>query len=110
MFWFWFACTGKSQDTGWENCDEAPVVTYANFGQGFLTHNCQPCHGSETANRYGAPENVTFDTKEDVSDWFERIHSTTIGEMGSMPPAGTINEEDQVMLYWWLVCEEDIDL
>jgi len=106
MFWFlfWWSCAGKLQDTGWENCEQAPIVNYENFGQAFLTHNCQSCHASTTENRYGAPENVIFDTKENVSDWHTRIYETTIGKQLSMPPAGTLNDEDQVMLYWWLVC------
>ncbi len=109
MFWFWLACSGKSEDTGWINCEEAPVVNYENFGEGFLTHNCQSCHSVTTANRYGAPENVYFDTKEDATTWLLPIYETTIGNRESMPPAGTIEPDEQVMLYWWLVCEEEIE-
>ena len=104
-----FSCTETSQDTGWRNCDQAPLVNYDNFGQRFLIHNCQACHASTTNNRYGAPEDVFFDTKEATSLWLDRIHATTIGEGGSMPPAGTIAEDDHIQLYWWLVCEEGIE-
>jgi uncharacterized membrane protein len=108
IFWLLLACGGKPEDTGWTDCSEAPVVNYDNFGEGFLLHNCQSCHATTTGNRYGAPENVSFDTKESVSQWLGRIYETTIGPQHSMPPAGTIAEDEQVMLYWWLVCEEEL--
>ena len=109
MFWLLFSCSGKDQDTGWENCDEAPLVSYDNFGQGFLTHNCQACHASTAENRYGAPHSVVFDTQEDVTSWLPRIYATTIGETRSMPPAGVVEEDNRTMLYWWLICHEGVE-
>jgi len=103
---FFLACQTNSLDTGWENCENAPVVNYENFGEGFLLHSCQGCHASTTENRYGAPENVVFDTKEHSIEWKERIRATTIGESPTMPPAGVLSEEEEIMLYWWLVCND----
>lgn len=103
MLFLLLAC-GKEEDSGLYNCEEAPYVNYDNFGQAFLTHNCQGCHASTTANRYGAPDNVFFDTEQDSLNWSERILATTTGENRSMPPAGDIPDDEQVMLYWWLVC------
>ena len=60
--------TGTSVDTQDtavnEACIDVPLITYASFGQGFITFNCQGCHGSGAANRQGAPEFVTFDSHE----------------------------------------------
>ena len=99
----WFAC-GTEFDTGEFDCAGAPDVTYHNFGSSFLRHNCQGCHASTTADRYGAPEGVFFDDVEQAWQWKARILAVTIGEEADMPPAGTIPHDDQMMLYWWLEC------
>ena len=37
MFWLLLACGSKSEDTGWTDCSEAPVVNYDNFGERLST-------------------------------------------------------------------------
>jgi uncharacterized membrane protein len=89
------------------SCDEAPVVTYANFGQGFITHYCQGCHASASAHRYGAPDDVTFDNLEEVWTWDGRILIRASGaEEADMPPAGGTGADDRQKLRWWLECAE----
>ena len=99
-------CQGKSNDTGWWNCENAEDVTYDNFGASFLRHNCQGCHATTTANRYGAPENVHFDDEGAVMQWRERILATTLSDPPSMPPAGAVTDEQAILLHWWLECGE----
>lgn len=94
-------------DTSEPYCADVPTVTYESFGRGFLTGNCQACHASTTANRYGAPEDVTFDTVEevwaraeqilDVATWYDE-------DEPSMPPQGGVTTDDQTRLEWWLRC------
>lgn len=93
-----------AQDTGL--CADAPVVTHANFGEGFLLENCQPCHASTTANRYGAPEDVYFDTLEAVLGHAERIVERSTGENADMPPSGGVSAEDRRRVQIWLTCWE----
>ena len=101
-----FGCIQES-DTGEFSCFRAPEVTYHNFGDAFLRHNCQGCHASTAEDRYGAPEFVNFDSVEQAWNWRDRILATTIGDYTSMPPAGTVTADEQVMLYWWLECGKE---
>ena len=88
-------------------CEDVPTVTYNRFGEGFMTENCQGCHASTTADRYGAPEEVTFDTVKEVWFWKDRILSRSVGDSISMPPAGGVSEDDRTKLEWWLTCAEE---
>jgi len=105
MLLLWLAC--GDGDTGELTCLDVPEVNYHNFGDAFLRHNCQGCHASTAENRYGAPETVQFDTVEDAWDWSDRIVATAIGNEASMPPAGRVSDDEQVMLYWWLECGKE---
>lgn len=105
------ACEGDEQkpgETGTADlegiCVDAPVVTYANFGAGFMTQHCQACHASTTLDRHDAPESVTFDDETSVLAWADRIIARTIGEEASMPPQGGVSEDDLYLLEVWLTC------
>ena len=103
MLFFFLGCLGGG-DTGQLTCSDAPDVDYHNFGDAFLRHNCQGCHASAAENRYGAPEFVTFDTVAEAWNWSERILASAGGVETTMPPAGSVSEDDKVLLYWWLEC------
>ena len=65
------ACSSELVDTADTgevdpDCVDAQLVTYNNFGEGFIKHSCQGCHSSEAANRYGAPEDASFDDLDAV--------------------------------------------
>lgn len=87
-------------------CEDAPVVTWNNFGQGFVKESCQGCHASTAANRYGAPEEITFDTVELCWEFAGAILATATGDAPTMPPAGGVREDDRQRLAWWLRCAE----
>ena len=94
-----------SGDTG-DFCDDVATVTYNNFGQGFMTENCQGCHASTAPNRYGAPEEVSFDAVEDCWTWVDRILARSTGDSPSMPPQGGVSDDDRIRLSWWLRCAD----
>jgi mono/diheme cytochrome c family protein len=102
--------TAETTDTDTDTADTAgpcagvPLVTYNSFGEGFMTENCQGCHASTAADRYGAPESVTFDTVEEVWTWRDRILARSAGEDATMPPAGGVSKDDRTKLEWWLLC------
>ena len=97
-----------SASTGEVDCGaDTPAVTWETFGQGFTATYCQGCHASTAADRYGAPEGVTFDTVKEVWFWKDRILSRSVGDDSSMPPAGGVSEDDRTKLEWWLVCAEE---
>ena len=86
------------------DCKEAPLVTYETFGRGFLTQHCQPCHSSESIDRNEAPDDVTFDTIDDVAFWQYDIVDLATGGNPQMPPQGGVSDDDRVLLAIWLEC------
>ncbi|MCK6521209.1 hypothetical protein L6R49_07180 [Myxococcota bacterium] len=92
------------EDTG--PCADAPVLTWDNFGAGFITQECQSCHGSDVLNRQGAPEDVHFDSREEVWAQADRILARAGGEEPSMPPFGGVEADDRTRLTLWLTCAE----
>ncbi|MDP2312602.1 MAG: hypothetical protein Q8P41_06820 [Pseudomonadota bacterium] len=88
-------------------CGGVPVLTWDTFGQGFLIENCQGCHASGAPERYGAPDDVTFDTVEDAWRWsgriLERVGAGSVDEV-TMPPMGGVSADDRTRLRWWLAC------
>jgi uncharacterized membrane protein len=101
------ACGGQeakeNEETGGP-CADLPVLTWDNFGQGFLIENCQACHASSSPNRNGAPEDVTFDTEEQALAWADAILATAGGEAPRMPPEGGVSDDDRQRLEIWLNC------
>ena len=89
-----------------ETCADAPVLTYDNFGRGFLTQNCQPCHSAETMDRHGADPSVTFDSYDDVVAEWDAIARVATGADPVMPPSGGVLDEDREKLSIWLTCGE----
>ncbi len=87
-------------------CADAPLLTYDNFGRGFLTQNCQPCHATAAPDRHGANPSVTFDSYEDVVLEWDAIAAMATGDDPAMPPAGGILDEDREKLAIWLACGE----
>ena len=92
-----------SMDTG--PCADAPLMTYANFGRGFLTEYCQGCHASTTLDRHEAPDTVTFDTVSLAWSQSERILARALAE--TMPPSGGVSDDDLTKVEWWLACGEE---
>lgn len=98
--------TADTGDTGMAPslCDDAPVVTWENFGAGFVTQNCQACHASGAVARNGAPEAVTFDSEEDTLSFAERILSRVV-DTPTMPPQGGVTDDDRYFTEVWLRCD-----
>jgi uncharacterized membrane protein len=92
-----------SLDTGL--CATAPIATWDNFGAGFMTGACQTCHASTTANRNGAPVEITFDTEAEAWALADRILARATGPEPTMPPAGGVSDDDRYLLEVWLTCD-----
>ncbi len=94
-----------------DDCEQS-VVSYDNFGHGFMNTWCAPCHSSalqsgapgEDDPRSGAPEGVDLDTHAGVQDWSERILARSTGDAPSMPPVGGPTLDDLALLEEWLLC------
>lgn len=85
-------------------CEKVPILTWANFGEGFVLDNCQACHASDAVDRHGAPPDVAFDTLDDVLKWQDRIVARAGSDLGGMPPAGGVSEVDRRLLLAWMAC------
>lgn len=106
------ACAGVAacQDPQTEDADtdgmveDAPLVTYANFGDAFLRNWCRGCHASTLSGdaRSGAPEGIDFETLDDARMWADRIEARALGEQASMPPAGGPSLDELELLRAWL--------
>lgn len=83
-------------------CDDAPVESFATFGDGFLRANCQGCHASSSTRRQGAPDDVVFDTEDDVRVHKDRVLARV--DEQTMPPAGGLVDDDVTRLKIWLTC------
>ncbi|MEO0600192.1 MAG: hypothetical protein AAF211_02080 [Myxococcota bacterium] len=106
--WLWLGLALWGCDEGEmaeaDPCASGPVLTWSNFGQGFLIENCQACHASKSDNRQGAPESVFFDTEEDAWGLADRILARGTGESPDMPPQDGIDADDRERLELWLTC------
>lgn len=87
-------------------CDDAPLLTWANFGEGFVVENCQACHASTAIDRNGAPEDIVFDDRDATLALSDRILARAAGDAPSMPPQGGVTDEERERLEIWLTCWE----
>lgn len=85
-------------------CDDVPLVTYENFGAGFLAANCQSCHASGAADRHDAPANITFDNRQQALSLRDRILVRAGTANGGMPPGGGLSDEQRQLVTDWLTC------
>lgn len=99
------AATADSGGAVDPSCADQPVVTWANFGAGFLREQCQSCHAASAPDRRGAPEGVSFGAEEDAQRHRDRIAARSLGEAPTMPPEGGVSEDDRALLSIWLRCD-----
>lgn len=84
---------------------EASFLRYGNFGSPFLANWCRACHSATLPPdmRQQAPDDVNFDTLEEIRAWSIRIDRTA-GAGATMPPAGGPSAAEREMLTEWLRC------
>jgi uncharacterized membrane protein len=87
-------------------CADKPVLTYDNFGEGFMTQYCQTCHSSELMgeDRHDAPSSVHFDSEAEVAAQVAQILGVATGPSPIMPPGGGVSDLDREKLEIWLKC------
>ncbi len=103
------ALAGCSQDAATNDrvfCEDAPVVTWDNFGAGFVVENCRSCHHPEATDRQDAPEGVDFVTEDDVFAYQDAVLARAAGPEPTMPPGGGTDGDDRYQLEVWLRCSD----
>lgn len=92
---------------GGPDCDDAPLVDWHTFGNGFVVTHCQGCHASTATDRRDAPVDIVFDTAEDVARFRSAILDAAGSDVPRMPPNGGTTEDDRARLRTWLTCFAD---
>lgn len=90
-------------------CPDGNILTYENFGSGFLSTWCTSCHSSDLAEgeRADAPVGVDFNTYDKMREWGIRIYYRAADEQTEptwMPPAGGPTVDERYDLGDWLAC------
>lgn len=87
-----------------ETCGDS-YLTYETFGAPFVANWCRGCHSRDqpVEQRQMAPEDINFDTRDDVRRLADRVRLRA-GAGGTMPPAGGPSEMERVLLVEWLGC------
>lgn len=75
-------CTSSSPSGA--TCPESNAPTYGSFGMDFFTKYCTDCHSANATNRHDAPNDMNFDTIDDI-----RAHATDIDEEAASGPKAT---------------------
>jgi hypothetical protein len=93
------SCACEVDADGWR-------PTWSNFGETAFTTWCASCHAASAPQRFGAPEDMVFDTEADVLARLEVVRAVTLGEAPSMPLGGGVPEDELAMLARYLDCLE----
>ncbi|HEU0029840.1 MAG TPA: hypothetical protein VFQ53_04345 [Kofleriaceae bacterium] len=102
--WLWLclltACTSSGADsTGITasslTCPPDSTLTYASFGQDFITANCLSCHGSKASPR--------LDTQAEIQAARARILDQAVFTT-AMPQDTDIDIAERQLLGEWLTC------
>ncbi|MGH7284184.1 MAG: hypothetical protein ACRELY_21875 [Polyangiaceae bacterium] len=81
------------------------AVTYDNFAQDFFDTWCQSCHAANQTNRNGAPDDIFFDTRDDIYRLRSQVYAQAAGTNSSMPiGAHGPSDSDREKLADWLAC------
>jgi uncharacterized membrane protein len=100
------ACGASNESLDQRACPSGgTTLTYASFGAEFFGQWCESCHAASSANRNGAPPDVTFDTQAQIIAWKDRIYARAADDNTSMPlgPDGPDSATRQE-LGDWLAC------
>ena len=100
------ACSIGGQTLEQHPCpDGGTMYTYDTFGAPFFGRYCDTCHARSSETRNGAPQNVNFDTRDDVIRWRDRIFDNAAADNTSMPPGPNDPPAvERAALADWLAC------
>ena len=97
-----FSCDNEQTDTS-SVCSEAEQVEWNYWAKGFFDTYCRGCHSSEALNRFGAPEQINFDSEDEVFAQADEIYSSVIIRQ-TMPKGGGLEPQLLESLAVYLQC------
>ena len=80
-------------------------ITYQTFGEPFMATWCNGCHSAALppGMRQDAPDDVNFDTLDEIrTQWLPIVQTTT--DVETMPPEGGPSSSERQLLAAWLRC------
>jgi hypothetical protein len=81
-------------------CPETSTLTYANFGQAFISTHCLSCHGSRQS-----PALATQSAVRAASAQIDRVAAAGPDAINAvMPPDASLTTDDRLNLGEWLAC------
>ena len=95
--------TGDTAAEGTEDCTHEVIYTWESGIDGLFRGRCTSCHSSTTADRWGAPEYLNYDTLEGVIEAQHAIRQAALCDQ-VMPPGYPLVAEEQEMLSSFLDC------
>ncbi len=99
---FVFGCGGGPGDSTGSTCPTDSSLTYATFGQAFMTDHCLSCH------RAGGPETPTLSTLPQIRANKEMIDRSAAAGPNAvntyMPEGSSVPEAERRKLGEWLAC------
>ena len=102
------SCNEALQDSS-SLCHNAEEVEWSYWAQGFFSTYCNGCHSSNSVNRFGAPEQINFDSESEVLSQADAIYSSVVLRQ-TMPKGGGIEERHLESLTAYLHCWGTLDL
>jgi uncharacterized membrane protein len=96
------ACATGQKDSA-STCEDAQLVEWNYWADGFFSTYCNGCHSSQSPNRYGAPEEINFDSETDVLSQSEEIYNSVLVRQ-SMPKGGGMEDTELDNLRTYLNC------
>ncbi len=87
-----------------ETTCQTSYLTYASFGEAYMTTWCRGCHSADLppSMRQLAPPDVNFDTLAEVQAQLLPIQTSIAN--ATMPPEGGPSAQDQQQMMQWLSC------
>ncbi|MBM74892.1 MAG: hypothetical protein CMK59_05790 [Proteobacteria bacterium] len=101
------SCGGVQHDSS-SPCYGAEQVEWNYWARGFFDTYCRGCHSSTTVNRFGAPDNINFDSEAEVLSQANAIYDSVILRQ-SMPKGGGLEDKDMESLRVYLQCWGDVE-
>jgi hypothetical protein len=89
------------------NCPKGTLITYENFGSGFISRFCLTCHSSKVQGplRGGAPVGVNFESSLDIQFYRALILlRTNPATTKPMPPTRELPRQQRLIFNEWLEC------
>ena len=102
------SCSSAQTDSS-SVCLEAEQVEWNYWAKGFFDTYCRSCHSSATLNRFGAPEQINFDSETEVLSQADEIYSSVVLRQ-TMPKGGGLEHRHLESLTLYLQCWGAVNL